>query len=54
MHQHKHPDRNTNLLWYGLTELMWGTKKQRQSIDKLYMCLQVIKVSKIYCDNHAF
>lgn len=28
MHQHKHPDRNTNLLWYGLTELMWSTKNK--------------------------
>lgn len=28
MHQHKHLDRNTNLLWYGLTELMWRTKNK--------------------------
>lgn len=38
MHQHKHLDRSTNLLWYGLTELMWKTKtntKKGQLIDKL-------------------
>lgn len=34
MHQqHKHPDRNTNLLWHGLTELMWGTKNKDSRLN---------------------